>query len=65
MPRERRSAPPQHEIITAPTVQSPNQPQKTRRSLCNVPIKAGVALDRQTCYHFRQVEAFSGQISFR
>ncbi len=55
MPRERRSAPPQHEIITAPTVQSPNQPQKTRRSLCNVPIKAGVALDRQTCYHFRQV----------
>ena len=55
MPRECRSTSSPHEIITAPAVQSPNQPHKTGRSLCNVPIKAGIALGSQSCYRSRRV----------
>jgi hypothetical protein len=55
-PSERRGAPSQHEMITAPAVKSPYQPHRTRRSLCNVPISAGFAIDSRSCHHFPQVE---------
>ncbi len=41
MPRASRRAPSQHEIITAPAVQSPNRPHIARRSPWNVPVKIG------------------------
>ena len=63
MPHECRSAPAQHEIMTAPAVQSPNQPHRTRRSLCNVPTSAAFALDSRLCYHFPRVEGVIRGIS--
>ena len=40
-----QGAPSAREMTIGQDFPSPNQPDKTRRSLCNVPIKAGIALD--------------------
>ncbi len=54
LPLECRSAPSEHETYGAPAVQSPNRPNKLRRSPCNVSIKTRVALDSRLCYIFAQ-----------
>ena len=63
MPRASRRAPSQHEIITAPAVQSPNRPHIARRSPWNVPVKIGTVTisaildmaDRIVPGHFREL----------
>ena len=63
MPHECRSAPAQHEIMTAPAVQSPNQPHRSRKLLRNVPTSAAFALDSRLCYPFPRVEGVIRRIS--